>query len=163
MLELNKLRRKAGPAPHFSETKSKPAPFPTCTLRKHDSGKGDLTTISSHSIDKIFGGTRDSKQVRKGQARDREASQCRLMNALHRACTLALTKSVPCGVGPGMLLRKLLIIGKTEQKGWEVGQETLQPAACLYDGLTPILEILFLIVKKDGEIIPHEISCPLSF
>lgn len=52
---------------------------------------------------------------------------------------------------------------ETEQKGLEVGQETLQPAACLYDGLTPILEILFLIVKKDGEIIPHEISCPLSF
>lgn len=146
MLELNELRRKAGSAPNFSKMSSKPAPSPTCTLRKPDSVKEDLPTISFRSIDKIFGETRNSKEVRKGQAWDRETLGCLLINALHRTCNSALTKSVPHGVGPGMLLRKLLIRGRREQKGWEVGQETLQLTACLYNGLTLILGILFLTV-----------------
>lgn len=46
-------------------------------------------------------------------------------------------------VGPGIVLRRLLISVKTEQKDWEYGQKTFSPPAYLYSGLTQIPVIFF--------------------
>lgn len=62
---------------------------------------------------------------------------------LSKSTQLGADKVCAMRVGPGRLLRRLLLSVKMEQKGWEGGQETLSPAAYLYSGVTPIPVIFF--------------------
>lgn len=96
------------------------------------------TTLFSHPIDKCCRGARDWKEVRKNQARRRKAFTMSPNKCLSKSTQLGADKVCATWVGPGTLLRRLLLSVKMEQKGWEGGQETLSPAAYLYSGLTPI-------------------------